>query len=133
MPKPIDPDIIAAAVIAPAHMRSMAKPGTVFGRPARIAAERPMVRPWSPVCVVAGDRDVVDAVLRHARIAFEQSDDRLHHEVVGPRVPVHALVTGSSERGTDPVDEHDFSSFSHAAAPYFRSGCLDPTKAIRGR
>ena len=33
MPKPIEPDIIAAAVIAPAHMRSIAKPGTVFGRP----------------------------------------------------------------------------------------------------
>ncbi len=69
------------------------------------------------------DRDVVDAVLRHVRIAFEECDDRLDDEVVGSRVPVHALFTGSAERGSDPVDEHDFSSFSHAAAP-FRSGCL---------
>jgi hypothetical protein len=39
--------------MAPAHMRSIAKPGTDFGSPASSAAERPMVRPWSPVCVVA--------------------------------------------------------------------------------
>ncbi len=53
MPKPMEPAIIAAEVIAPAHMRSIAKPGTVLGRPARIAAVRPMVRPWSPAWVVA--------------------------------------------------------------------------------
>src|SRR5262245_56872797 len=34
-------------------MRSIAKPGTDFGRPARRAAVRPMVRPWSPIWVVA--------------------------------------------------------------------------------
>jgi hypothetical protein len=34
-------------------MRSMAKPGTVFGSPASSAAVRPMVSPWSPICVVA--------------------------------------------------------------------------------
>jgi hypothetical protein len=45
MPYPIEPDIMAAAVMAPAHMRSMANPGTVFGSPARIAAVRPIVRP----------------------------------------------------------------------------------------
>ena len=79
------------------------------------------------------DGDVVDAFPGHVRVALEQPHDRLDHEVVGPGVPVHALFTGSSERGSDPVDEHDFSSFSHAAAPYFRSGCLDPTKAAGGR
>ena len=32
---------------------SIAYPGTVTGRPARIAALRPIVSPWSPICVVA--------------------------------------------------------------------------------
>ena len=41
------------AVIAPAHIRSIANPGTDVGRPASSAAERPMVRPWSPIWVVA--------------------------------------------------------------------------------
>ena len=44
---------VVTAVIAPAHIRSMAKPGTVLGRPASRAAVRPMVRPWSPIWVVA--------------------------------------------------------------------------------
>ncbi len=44
---------VVTAVIAPAHIRSIAKPGTLVGSPARMAALRPMVRPWSPVWVVA--------------------------------------------------------------------------------
>ena len=44
---------VVTLVIAPAHMRSMANPGTVWGRPARIATERPRVRPCSPVWLVA--------------------------------------------------------------------------------
>ena len=44
---------MVTAVIAPAHIRSMAKPGTERGSPARIAALRPIVRPWSPVWVAA--------------------------------------------------------------------------------
>ena len=53
MPAPMDAPIIATLVIAPAHMRSIAKPGTVCGRPARIATDRPRVRPCSPVWLVA--------------------------------------------------------------------------------
>ncbi|MDQ1216479.1 hypothetical protein QE411_001334 [Microbacterium arborescens] len=45
MPMPIEPAIVVTLVIAPAHMRSIAKPGTLCGRPARIAAVRPRVRP----------------------------------------------------------------------------------------
>src|SRR3954469_328424 len=45
--------VVVTAVIAPAHILSMAKPGTVRGRPESSAAIRPMVRPWSPICVVA--------------------------------------------------------------------------------
>ena len=44
---------VVTAVIAPAHIRSMAKPGTERGSPASRAAVRPMVRPWSPIWVVA--------------------------------------------------------------------------------
>src|SRR5512132_1470888 len=45
--------VVVTAVMAPAHIRSIAKPGTDRGSPASNAAERPMVRPWSPVWVVA--------------------------------------------------------------------------------
>jgi hypothetical protein len=44
---------VVTAVMAPAHIRSIAKPGTVLGSPASSAAVRPIVSPWSPVCVVA--------------------------------------------------------------------------------
>jgi hypothetical protein len=47
------PATVVTLVIAPAHMRSIAYPGTVCGSPARIALVRPRVRPWSPCCVVA--------------------------------------------------------------------------------
>ncbi|MDQ1117201.1 hypothetical protein QE406_003210 [Microbacterium testaceum] len=53
MPTPIEAPIVVTLVMAPAHMRSTARPGTVIGSPARIAAVRPRVRPWSPVCDVA--------------------------------------------------------------------------------
>ena len=45
--------VVVTAVIAPAHMRSIANPGTLWGSPASRAAVRPMVRPWSPIWVVA--------------------------------------------------------------------------------
>ncbi len=45
--------VVVTAVIAPAHMRSIEYPGTDFGSPASSAAVRPMVRPWSPIWVVA--------------------------------------------------------------------------------
>ncbi len=127
------PAIVVAAVIAPAHMRSIAKPGTVFGQ---AGEDRGRASEGQALVARLGrgrDRDVVDAVLRHVRVALEQSDHRLDDEVVGPGVPVHALFAGSSERGADPVDEHDFSSFSHAAAPYsIRMSSILRT-AIRGR
>ena len=45
--------VVVTAVMAPAHIRSIANPGTDLGSPARIAALRPIVMPWSPVWVVA--------------------------------------------------------------------------------
>ena len=41
----IDPAAVVTAVMAPAHIRSMAYPGTDFGSPASTAALRPMVSP----------------------------------------------------------------------------------------
>ncbi len=52
-PKPMPDAVVVTAVIAPATHAIDREAGTVSGRPARIADVRPMVRPWSPVCVVA--------------------------------------------------------------------------------
>ena len=41
----MDPASVVTDVIAPAHQRSMEYPGTVFGRPARSVALRPMFIP----------------------------------------------------------------------------------------
>ena len=132
MPKPIEPDIIAAAVMAPAHMRSIAKPGTVFGQAGEDRGRAP-----EREALVAGlgggrDRDVVDAVLRHVRIAFEQSDDRLDDEVVGSRVPVHALFTGSPN-GVRTPSTNTTSARSATLQLPFDQDVFDPTNAIRGR
>ena len=63
------------------------------------------------------DGDVVDALLRQLRVALEQPDHRLDDEVVGPGVPVLALLTGASERSPHSIDEDDFGSFSHGSEP----------------
>jgi hypothetical protein len=52
-PNAMLPATVVAAVSAPAHIRSIAYPGTDRGSPASTAAVRPIVRPWSPICVVA--------------------------------------------------------------------------------
>ena len=52
-PKAMPEAVVVTAVIAPAHMRSIEKPGTDVGRPDNSAAIWPIVRPWSPIWVVA--------------------------------------------------------------------------------
>ena len=54
-------------------------------------------------------RHVVDAVRRDGGVALHEADGRLHGEVIGAGVPVHALLAGLAERRTDTVDEHDLS------------------------
>ena len=44
-PNAMDPAAVVTAVMAPAHIRSMAYPGTDLGSPASTAALRPMVSP----------------------------------------------------------------------------------------
>src|SRR3954471_1883464 len=52
-PSAISPAPAVTAVRAPAHILSIAKPGTLCGMPASSATSRPSVRPWSPTCAVA--------------------------------------------------------------------------------
>src|SRR3954452_18540048 len=52
-PRAISPAPAVTAVRAPAHILSIANPGTLCGMPASSATSRPSVRPWSPTCAVA--------------------------------------------------------------------------------
>ncbi len=68
--------VVVTAVMAPAHIRSIAKPGTVRGSPASRAAVRPMVRPWSPVWVVAA---MATSSIRSAgREGLRRMSSRMH-------------------------------------------------------
>jgi hypothetical protein len=98
---------VVTAVIAPAHIRSIAKPGTVLGSPARIAAVRPIVRPWSPICVVAAMATSSTRSGGSCGVAPHQLADDLHDHVVRAGVGVHPLRSGLAERGADAVDEGD--------------------------
>src|SRR6266511_3212219 len=91
-PSEISPAPAVTEVSAPAHIRSTAKPGTLFGMPASSATSRPSVRPWSPTCAVA---------------ARELAHD-LDAHVVGARAPEDALLAGATERGAHTVHENDF-------------------------
>jgi len=63
-----------------------------------------------------GNRHLVDAFPRDRRVAFQQSDHGLDHEIIRPGVPVNALFTSASERGANPVYKHDFCSIGHFAS-----------------
>ena len=102
--------VVVTAVIAPAHIRSIAKPGTLCGRPASSAAVRPMVRPWSPIWVVAAIATSSTRSGGSDGVATHQLADALDDEVVGAGLGVLAL--GLAERGADAVDEDDLSQLS---------------------
>ena len=61
------------------------------------------------------DGDIVDAVLRQVGVALEEPDHRLDDQVVGAGVEVLALLTGPTERGTNPIHEYDVGSLGHGA------------------
>ena len=106
-PSAMDPAAVVTAVIAPAHIRSIAYPGTDFGSPARTAALRPMVSPWSPVCVVAA---MATSPIRSGGSAgLRRSSSRMHADdhVVGSGLGVEAVWPGLPERRPDTVHEHD--------------------------
>ena len=102
--------------MAPAHMRSIAKPGNGLGESREdrdAAAERE-----SLVAGLRGrgDRDVVDPVRRNAGVALHESDRRLDGEIVRSGVPVHALLAGAPEGCAHAVDEEDVRSLGHSAS-----------------
>lgn len=78
------PAVVVTAVIAPAHIRSTEKPGTVVGSPARMAAVRPRVSPWSPICVVAAT--ATSSTRAGSSCGLRRSSSRMH------------LITRSSAR-----------------------------------
>ena len=96
---------MVTAVIAPAHIRSMAKPGTDRGSPARMAAVRPMVRPWSPVWVAAAMATSSIRSGGRSGLPAQQFPDHLDDQVVGPGLRVLTLVAGLAERGAHALDE----------------------------
>ena len=116
MPKPIEPAIVVTLVIAPAHMRSIAKPGTDWGSPARIATLRPSVRPWSPVCDVAAIATSSIRLVGNVGVALHQPDRRLDGEVIRSGVPVHALLAGAPEGCAHAVYEVDVRNLGHSAS-----------------
>ena len=69
-----------------------------------------MVRPWSPIWVVAAMATSSTRSGRQLRVAAQQLADAADHEVVGAGVGVHAA--GLAERGADAVDEDDVAGCS---------------------
>ena len=81
-----------------------------------------MVRPWSPIWVVAAIGDLVDPLGGQLRVAAQQLADALDDEVVGAGLGVHALVAGLAERGADAVDEDDVAEGAgHVGPPAVRA------------
>ncbi len=75
-PNAICPAVEVTAVIAPAHIRSMEYPGVVLGSPASSAAVRPIVRPWSPICVVAAM--ATSSTFSGGSCGLRRSSSRMH-------------------------------------------------------
>ena len=102
--------VVVTAVIAPAHIRSMAKPGDAL----RQAGEQGGGAADGQALVAdlggGGDRDLVDALGRQRRVAAHQLADALDDEVVGAGLGVLAL--GLAERGAHAVDEDDLSQLT---------------------
>ena len=68
---------------------------------------RPMVRPWSPICVVAAM--ATSSIRSGGSSGLRRSSSRMHldDQVVGAGLGVDALGPGLAERGADAVDEDD--------------------------
>ena len=66
-----------------------------------------MVRPWSPIWVVAAM--ATSSIRSGGRPGLRRSSSRMHliDQVVGAGLGVHALRPGLAERGADAVDEDD--------------------------
>ena len=80
-----------------------------------------MVRPWSPIWVVAAMATSSTRSGRQLRVAAQQLADAADHQVVGAGVGVHA--TGLAERGADAVDEDDVADFTGHWSLLFDRDC----------
>src|SRR5260370_734859 len=96
------PATVVTAVIAPAPMRSIAKPRTAPGRPALVAG-------------LGGgrDSDLADALGRQVRVAPQQLPDHADDQVIGPGLRIDALRTGLAERRPHAVHE------DHVSCPHW--------------
>jgi hypothetical protein len=64
-------------------------------------------------------------------VAIQETDHGLDDEVVGSGTPVLALLAGPSERGANPIHEHDFRSLGHDASTFACSALLQRLRAAR--
>ena len=78
---------------------------------------RPMVRPWSPIWVVAAI--ATSSIRSGGSSGWRRSSSRMQSddEVVGAGLGVHALLAGLAERGADPVDEDDLTQGAGHGGP----------------
>jgi hypothetical protein len=88
-------------------MRSMAKPGTDFGRRGQQRGGAADGQPLVADLRGGGDGNLVDAVGRQRRVAPEQLADAAHDEVVGACLGVDAVGAGLAEGSAHAVDEDD--------------------------
>ena len=97
---------------------------------------RPMVRPWSPIWVVAAM--ATSSTRSGGRSGWRRSSSRmqLDDEVVGAGLGVHALLAGLAERGADAVDEDDVTQGAGHGGPPLEAVSerpLRPAPGGRGR
>ena len=106
---------VVTAVIAPAHIRSMAKPGHRTRQPGQQGGGAPDGQALVADLGGGGDGDLVDPLGRQLGMAPQQLPDAVDDQVVGAGLGVHRA--GLAERGTDAVDEDDVAEFTRHA-PY---------------
>ena len=94
---------MVTAVMAPAHIRSTANPGTERGSPASSAAVRPMVRPWSPVWVVAAM--ATSSIRSGGSSGCRRTSSRMQLTTRSSARVSAYIDPGLAEGGTDAVDE----------------------------
>ncbi len=117
-PKPMPDAVVVTDVMAPAHMRSMAKPGDGLGKPGQDRGGAADGETLIARLCGRGNGDLVDARGVELRITAKQLADGLDDEVVRAGLRVDALGAGLAERSADAVDEHDVAlscgGWSHA-------------------
>ena len=97
---------------------------------------RPMVRPWSPIWVVAAM--ATSSIRSGGSGGLRRSSSRMHLMTrSSARVSAYMAVAGLAERGADAVDEDDVAARVRGTGPPLegrrRSGRSDAARVARGR